>query len=114
MPISSKKKTRECHSHFSPALLSLRRTHWILCLLGIYKESFSHSIFREYPPITSDQQRQLYKRSFDTGLQEYKSLQAELDEVNRELSRLDKELDDYREESAEYMVNSHLTIIDDV
>ncbi|XP_005889410.2 occludin [Bos mutus] len=58
---------------------------------------------REYPPITSDQQRQLYKRSFDTGLQEYKSLQAELDEVNKELSRLDKELDDYREESEEYM-----------
>ncbi|XP_054571167.1 occludin isoform X3 [Eptesicus fuscus] len=58
---------------------------------------------REYPPITSDQQRQVYKRSFDTGLQEYKRLQAELDEVNRELSRLDKELDDYREESEEYM-----------
>nr|XP_027811812.1 occludin isoform X2 [Marmota flaviventris] len=58
---------------------------------------------REYPPITSDQQRQLYKRNFDTGLQEYKSLQAELDEVNRELSHLDKELDDYREESEEYM-----------
>ncbi|XP_003408132.2 occludin [Loxodonta africana] len=58
---------------------------------------------REYPPITSDQQRQLYKRSFDTGLQEYKSLQAELDEISKELSRLDKELDDYREESEEYM-----------
>ncbi|XP_014404959.1 PREDICTED: occludin isoform X1 [Myotis brandtii] len=58
---------------------------------------------REYPPITSDQQRQVYKRSFDTGLQEYKRLQAELDEINRELSRLDKELDDYREESEEYM-----------
>ncbi|XP_057597644.1 occludin isoform X2 [Hippopotamus amphibius kiboko] len=58
---------------------------------------------REYPPITSDHQRQLYKRSFDTGLQEYKSLQAELDEINKELSRLDKELDDYREESEEYM-----------
>lgn len=58
---------------------------------------------REYPPITSDQQRQVYKRSFDTGLQEYKSLQAELDEVNKELSRLDRELDDYREESEEYM-----------
>lgn len=68
------------------------------------------SIFREYPPITSDQQRQLYKRNFDTGLQEYKSLQAELDEVNKELSRLDKELDDYREESEEYMVNSNLII----
>lgn len=61
---------------------------------------------REYPPITSDQQRQLYKRDFDTGLQEYKSLQAELDEVNKELSRLDKELDDYREENEEYMVRS--------
>uniref|UniRef100_A0A8C5L0Y1 Occludin n=1 Tax=Jaculus jaculus TaxID=51337 RepID=A0A8C5L0Y1_JACJA len=58
---------------------------------------------REYPPVTSDQQRQLYKRNFDTGLQEYKRLQAELDEVNRELTRLDKELDDYREDSEEYM-----------
>ncbi|XP_074138317.1 occludin [Sminthopsis crassicaudata] len=58
---------------------------------------------REYPPITSDQQRQLYKKNFDTGLQEYKSLQAEIDEINKELSRLDKELDDYREESEEYM-----------
>ncbi|XP_028923969.1 occludin [Ornithorhynchus anatinus] len=58
---------------------------------------------REYPPITSDQQRQLYKRDFDNDLQEYKSLQAELDEVNKELSRLDKELDDYREETEEYM-----------
>lgn len=58
---------------------------------------------REYPPVTSDQQRQLYKRNFDTGLQEYKTLQAELDEINKELSRLDKELDDYREESEEYM-----------
>ncbi|XP_063113960.1 occludin-like [Cavia porcellus] len=58
---------------------------------------------REYPPITSDQQRQLYKRNFDSGLQEYKRLQAELDDVNKELSRLDKELDDYREESEEYM-----------
>ncbi|XP_069348386.1 occludin [Eulemur rufifrons] len=58
---------------------------------------------RDYPPITSDVERQLYKRDFDTGLQEYKSLQAELDDVNKELSRLDKELDDYREESEEYM-----------
>uniref|UniRef100_A0A4X2LT25 Occludin n=1 Tax=Vombatus ursinus TaxID=29139 RepID=A0A4X2LT25_VOMUR len=58
---------------------------------------------REYPPITSDQQRQLYKKNFDTGLQEYKSLQAEIDEINKQLSRLDKELDDYQEESEEYM-----------
>nr|XP_032625457.1 occludin isoform X2 [Chelonoidis abingdonii] len=59
---------------------------------------------REYPPITTDQQRQAYKRDFDSGLQEYKSLQAELDEVSKTLSRLDKELDDYSEDSEEYKV----------
>ncbi|XP_039401071.1 occludin [Mauremys reevesii] len=59
---------------------------------------------REYPPVTTDQQRQTYKRDFDSGLQEYKSLQAELDEVSKTLSRLDKELDDYSEDSEEYKV----------
>ncbi|CAI5787349.1 occludin isoform X1 [Podarcis lilfordi] len=57
---------------------------------------------REYPPVSSDQQRQAYKRDFDAGLQEYKRLQAELDEISREISRLDKELDDYPEDSEEY------------
>ncbi|KAM6467975.1 occludin isoform 2-T3 [Liasis olivaceus] len=57
---------------------------------------------REYPPVSSDQKRQAYKRDFDAGLQEYKQLQAELDEISRELSRLDKELDDYIEGSEEY------------
>ncbi|XP_043371022.1 occludin-like isoform X2 [Dermochelys coriacea] len=59
---------------------------------------------REYPPITTDQQRQAYKQDFDSGLQEYKSLQAALDEVNKTLSRLDKELDDYSEDSEEYKI----------
>ncbi|XP_074850329.1 occludin isoform X2 [Carettochelys insculpta] len=59
---------------------------------------------REYPPLTSDHQRQAYKRDFDFGLQEYKSLQAELDEVSKALSRLDKELDDFSEDSEEYKV----------
>ncbi|KAH0628044.1 hypothetical protein JD844_008714 [Phrynosoma platyrhinos] len=57
---------------------------------------------REYPPVSSDQQRQTYKRDFDAGLQEYKRLQAELDEISKELSRLDKELDNYVEDSEEY------------
>nr|XP_060617682.1 occludin [Anolis sagrei ordinatus] len=57
---------------------------------------------REYPPVSSDQQRQTYKRDFDAGLQEYKRLQAELDEISKELSRLDKELDEYVEDSEEY------------
>lgn len=60
------------------------------------------SSFREYPSILSDQQRQTYKREFDAGLQEYKRLQAEIDEISKELTRLDKDLDNYSEESEEY------------
>ncbi|XP_040197496.1 occludin [Rana temporaria] len=56
----------------------------------------------EYPPIASDQQRQEYKRDFDTGLQEYKKLQAELDDVTKSLSRLDKELDEHPPGSQSY------------
>ncbi|XP_006004445.1 occludin b [Latimeria chalumnae] len=56
----------------------------------------------KYPPITSDQQRQEYKRDFDSGLQEYKRLQAELDEVNKKISQLDKQLDDLQEGTEEY------------
>ena len=104
----NKNKARaRCSPHIPPSLFSSRKKPQVLCLQRIHKQSFSYSIFREYPPITSDQQRQLYKRNFDSGLQEYKSLQAELDEINKELSRLDKELDDYREESEEYMVNAN-------
>ncbi|XP_060091758.1 occludin [Heteronotia binoei] len=59
---------------------------------------------REYPAVSSDHQRQSYKRDFDVQLQEYKCLQAELDEISKELSRLDKALDDYSEDSEEYKV----------
>ncbi|KAL8203701.1 UNVERIFIED_CONTAM: hypothetical protein K2H54_059964 [Gekko kuhli] len=59
---------------------------------------------REYPAVSSDHQRQAYKRDFDAELQEYKRLQAELDEISKELSRLDKALDDYSEDSEEYKV----------
>ncbi|XP_068116592.1 occludin-like [Hyperolius riggenbachi] len=57
---------------------------------------------REYPPITSDYQRQDYKKEFDTGLQEYKKLQAELDEVTKSLATLDEELDAQPEGSQAY------------
>ncbi|XP_068104236.1 occludin-like [Hyperolius riggenbachi] len=57
---------------------------------------------REYPPITSDYQRQDYKKEFDTGLQEYKKLQAELDEVTKSLATLDEELDAHPEGSQAY------------
>lgn len=56
----------------------------------------------EYPPITSDPQRQDYKREFDADLQEYKRLQAELEEVTKSLAQLDKELDEHPEGSQSY------------
>ncbi|XP_019372507.1 PREDICTED: occludin [Gavialis gangeticus] len=57
---------------------------------------------REYPPITSDEQRQAYKKDFDAELQEYRGLQAELEEIKEELRYLDKELDEYNEDTEEY------------
>ncbi|XP_069606918.1 occludin [Ranitomeya imitator] len=56
----------------------------------------------EYPPITSDQQRQDYKREFDTDLQEYKRLQTELEDVSKALAQLDTELDEHPEGSQSY------------
>ncbi|KAG8456436.1 hypothetical protein GDO86_002280 [Hymenochirus boettgeri] len=56
----------------------------------------------EYPPITSNQQRQVYKGVFDRDLQEYKRLQAELEDVSKSLSELDNELDEHPEDSPEY------------
>lgn len=56
----------------------------------------------EYPPITSDQQRLDYKREFDADLQEYKRLQAELEEVTKSMVQLDKELDEHPEGSQSY------------
>ncbi|XP_069483633.1 occludin [Ambystoma mexicanum] len=55
-----------------------------------------------YPPIASDQQRQHYKREFDTDLQEYKKLQIDLDEIAKTIIQLDKDLDQYPENSKEY------------
>ncbi|XP_069818938.1 occludin [Dendropsophus ebraccatus] len=56
----------------------------------------------EYPPITSVQQRQDYKREFDAELQEYKRLQAELEDVTKALAQLDQELDEHPEGSQAY------------
>ncbi|XP_063819966.1 occludin isoform X2 [Pseudophryne corroboree] len=56
----------------------------------------------EYPPIMSDQQRQDYKHDFDAGLQEYKKLQAELEEVTKSLDQMDRELDEHPEGSQAY------------
>uniref|UniRef100_A0A8C9WMY3 Occludin a n=1 Tax=Scleropages formosus TaxID=113540 RepID=A0A8C9WMY3_SCLFO len=60
----------------------------------------------EFPPIRDEEERQDYKREFDREHHEYKSLQAEMDEVNGKLSELDRRLDDLEEDSPEFLVGS--------
>ncbi|XP_062855584.1 occludin [Trichomycterus rosablanca] len=55
-----------------------------------------------YPEITSDAQRQQYKREFDSDLQTYKKLCAEIDDVNDELNKLSRELDTLDEGTSKY------------
>lgn len=61
-------------------------------------------VFSEYPPITNEQVRTDYKQEFDREHQEYKDLQAELDAINKDLSKVDKELDELEEGSPQYLV----------
>uniref|UniRef100_A0A665UK58 Occludin n=1 Tax=Echeneis naucrates TaxID=173247 RepID=A0A665UK58_ECHNA len=57
----------------------------------------------EFPPIKNEQQRNDYKREFDHDHQEYKALQAELDAINKNLSDVDRELDELEEGSPQYL-----------
>lgn len=64
--------------------------------------SFSSS--STYPEITSDAQRQDYKREFDADLREYKRLCAEMDDINDQLNKLSRQLDTLDDTSAKYQV----------
>ncbi|XP_034387057.1 occludin [Cyclopterus lumpus] len=55
-----------------------------------------------YPDITSDDQRQDYKREFDVDLREYKRLCTEMDDINDQLNKLSRQLDTLDETSAKY------------
>ncbi|XP_068090231.1 occludin-like [Hyperolius riggenbachi] len=55
-----------------------------------------------YPPITSDSQRQEYKREFDSDLRKYKRMCAEMDDINNQLQQLSKQLDGLTEGTAIY------------
>ncbi|XP_007574319.1 occludin [Poecilia formosa] len=57
-----------------------------------------------YPTITSDSQRQQYKREFDADLRDYKRLCAEMDDVNDRLNKLSRQLDTLDESSAKYQL----------
>ncbi|KAJ8392767.1 hypothetical protein AAFF_G00072510 [Aldrovandia affinis] len=58
---------------------------------------------REFPPIANEQERADYKREFDIDHQEYKGLQAEMDDINKSLSAVDRELDDLEEGSPQFL-----------
>lgn len=55
-----------------------------------------------YPEITSDGQRQEYKREFDTDLKDYKRLCAEMDDIHDQMNKLSRELDTLDEGTTKY------------
>uniref|UniRef100_A0A3Q1J1G4 Occludin n=1 Tax=Anabas testudineus TaxID=64144 RepID=A0A3Q1J1G4_ANATE len=59
-------------------------------------------LYRLYPEITSDEQRQQYKKEFDSDLARYKSLCAEMDGISDQMHNLSRELDTLDEGSMKY------------
>ncbi|XP_051540276.1 occludin-like [Myxocyprinus asiaticus] len=59
--------------------------------------------YSEFPPIANNEEREDYKRLFDKEHQEYKDLQAELDQINKRLAEVDRELDDLQEGSPQFL-----------
>lgn len=59
-----------------------------------------------YPEISSDAQRQQYRREFDMDLAEYKNLCAEMDDISDQMSKLSRELDTLEEGSTKFQVSS--------
>lgn len=60
--------------------------------------------YSEFPPIVNNEEREDYKHLFDKDHQEYKELQAELDQINKRLADVDRELDDLQEGSPQFLV----------
>lgn len=58
-----------------------------------------------FPSLVNEQERLTYKREFDRDHQEYKSLQAELDNINQKLADLDRELDRHPEGGPQFLVS---------
>ncbi|XP_016362486.1 occludin-like [Sinocyclocheilus anshuiensis] len=57
----------------------------------------------EFPPIINNEEREHYKRLFDEDHQAYKELQAEMDQINKRLAEVDRELDDLQEGSPQFL-----------
>ncbi|XP_061658203.1 occludin [Syngnathoides biaculeatus] len=59
--------------------------------------------YSEFPPVADERERNDYKREFERSHREYKELQAELDAVNKNLSDVDRLLDQLQEGSPQYL-----------
>uniref|UniRef100_A0A8C0YFM8 Occludin n=1 Tax=Cyprinus carpio carpio TaxID=630221 RepID=A0A8C0YFM8_CYPCA len=57
----------------------------------------------EFPPIINNEERERYKSLFDEDHLEYKKLQAEMDQINKRLAEVDRELDDLQEGSPQFL-----------
>ncbi|GLD51175.1 occludin-like protein [Lates japonicus] len=59
-------------------------------------------LHRLYPEITSDEQRQQYKKEFDSDLARYKGLCTKMDDISDQMHKLSRELDTLDEGSMKY------------
>lgn len=58
-----------------------------------------------FPSIVDEQERLNYKQEFDQDHHEYKSLQAELDNINQNLAELDRKMERHPEGSPQFLVS---------
>ncbi|XP_041847390.1 uncharacterized protein LOC121643869 [Melanotaenia boesemani] len=59
-------------------------------------------LYRQYPVITSEEQRREYKKEFNSDLARYKSLCSEMDHISDQMHKLSRELDTLDQNSMKY------------
>ncbi|CAG5896910.1 unnamed protein product [Menidia menidia] len=59
-------------------------------------------LYRQYPVITSDEQRHKYKKEFDSDLTLYKTLCSEMDDISDQMHKLSRDMDALDESSTKY------------
>lgn len=107
--VKSGSKFNEC-TYLLSSTVNSDCGHVFFCNLNLSLPFFLFPLvfdFSEFPPIASEQQRNNYKHEFDRDHHEYKNLQAELDAINKNLSEVDRELDDLEEGSPQYLVRAY-------
>ena len=71
-----------------------------------FKNTTAFSFFRKYKPITTYEQRCLYKEDFNTEYKEYIALKEKVDPVSTKFTELQNKRLQFPEESTERQVSS--------